>query len=75
MPWIVYKYCIFKEAFVLCFWCRFVDFLTVFCGIITIIVVSLATEKKFYEKHSAQTDIFKDFFIRGRVSAWIRENM
>lgn len=39
------------------------------------IVVSLATEKKFYEKHSAQTDIFKDFFIRGRVSAWIRENM
>lgn len=53
----------------------FVGFPAIFCGIITIIVVSLATEKKFYEKHNAQTDIFKDFFVRGRVSAWIRENM
>lgn len=44
-------------------------------GIVVFIVVSLATSNKFYAEHEAQNDVFKDFFVRGRVSAWIRENM
>ena len=44
-------------------------------GTITMIVVSLLTEKKFYGDHEAQSSVFQDFFVRGRVSEWIRTNM
>ena len=45
------------------------------CGIIAVVVVSLLTEKKWYAEHTAQQGVFEDFFVRGRVSAWIRENI
>lgn len=44
-------------------------------GVVVIVAVSLMTQKDFYARHEAQSDVFKDFFERGRVSAWIRENM
>ena len=53
----------------------FLGFPAIFCGIITVVVVSLLTEKKWYAEHTAQQGVFEDFFVRGRVSAWIRENM
>ena len=53
----------------------FLGFPAIFCGIIAVVVVSLLTEKKWYAEHTAQQGVFEDFFVRGRVSAWIRENM
>lgn len=44
-------------------------------GIAVLVIVSLATQKKFYSEHTKQDGVFKDFFERGRVSAWIRANM
>lgn len=53
----------------------FLGFPAIIAGAITVVVVSLATSKKWYEEHAKQQSVFDDFFIRGRVSAWIRENM
>lgn len=53
----------------------FLGFPAIAVGIVVMIVVSLATQDKYYKAHAAQQGVFEDFFVRGRVSAWIRENM
>lgn len=44
-------------------------------GIIVLVAVSLATCKKYYAEHEAQKGVYEDFYVRGRVEKYIKENM
>ncbi len=44
-------------------------------ALIVYITVSLATQKLYYAKHEYAQNIYDDFFIKGRVDAYIKTNM
>lgn len=44
-------------------------------GVIVIVTVSLATSGKYYAKHQSMDGVYKDFYEKGRVAKYIREEM